>query len=976
MIIRRPQFEWTGLLLALLVLLLSACSSKQTIDEDPTIQMLAERAAKIEPLALPPLSRADVQRTYEQLAKTTNNAALRAIALQRLADLALEDRQAELAGEDLEEAEPTRAVSAEQQQADAAKQEAGLSKELNEELIAEAEQDLEQKSAGSAIHQYERLLTLYPDYEGNNRVMYQLARAYELNGDLDKTLGVLTGLVKKFPNEKNFDELQFRRGEILFTFREFEKAEKAYDSVLALGAASAYHGRAMFKRGWSVFKQGDTQRSLESYFAVLDSSFANGRKLSDFSRSELELLEDTLRIVSLSFSYLKGHESVTAFFKDYGHRDYEYSIYERLADLYLTQERAGDASETFMAFVEAYPQHRNSPLFTVRVIDIYKQAGRKDELLRAKADLVMAYGVGTEYWKNHDQALLTQLLPHLKSNLNDLTAYYHAQAQDSKKTADYRIAALWYRTFVRSFPNDKDTAAKNMLLAESLLDSGDVQGAAVEFEYTAYHYPPHAQSAEAAYAALLAHRSQAESLKGAAAKAKREIAIASGKRFVTNFPADKRAVNVMSKAAEELLALKDYRNAVGTAHYVVGHKRVLNAVQGTEKLARINWAIISQAEFELGHYPQAEAATLKRLQFSGANDKDKKDYMERLAAAIYKQGEQEKAAGNYRAAARHFLRVGKLTPSASIRVNADFDAAGALYANQDWAMAIPVLKAFVLTYPSHKLRSEADKNLALAYEKSGDWKRAADSYEVLYRSETNSNKKRLLLWQIAEFYEKAKRQDAAVEVYKRYVTAFPRPFDEAMEARHRLATIYLNKKQILARNYWLGKIIEADKEGPATDRSRYLAASASLELAGPTYVVFKKVRLVQPLKQNLKKKKKLMQESIKAFTDAANYGIEAVTTASTYNIAEIYSEFGKGLFDSERPKGLSPDELEQYDILLEEQAYPFEEKAIDVHVVNAARAITGVYDKWVRKSFSALSKLDPIRYAKSEKMEQVTHELE
>lgn len=975
--VQRSHPNWTLLLLVILSLGLSACASKKTIDEDPTIQMLANRAAKIEPQVLPPLSRADVKHTYEQLAETTSNDALRAIALQRLADIALENKQAELAGESIpkkattkapEKTQKTDAAEKAQAEADAAVQEAAASKAVKE--------DLEQENVGGAIHQYERLLTLYPDYAGNNRVMYQLARAYELNGELDKTLNVLTGLVKKYPNEKNYDELQFRRGEILFTFRDFENAEKAYDSVLALGEASAYYGRAMFKRGWAVFKQGDTQRSLKSYFAVLDRSFSGGRRLADFSRSELELLEDTLRIVSLSFSYLKGYESIAAFFNDYGHRDYEFRIYERLADLYLTQDRAGDASETLMAFVEQYPQHRNAPLFTVRVIDIYKAAGRKDDLLRAKADLVMAYGVGTTFWKNHDQALLTQLLPHLKHNLDDLTRYYHAQAQSSKKPADYRIAAHWYRTYVRSFPNDKETPGKNMLLAESLLDSGDVQAAAVEFEYTAYQYPPHAQSAEAGYAALLAHRAQIKTLKGAAALVKTKVSIASDKRFVATFPDDKRAVNVMSRAAEKLMALKDYENAIGTAYYVVGHDRVINGAAGTQKLSRINWAIIANGEFKLGHYSEAETATLKRLQYAMADDKDRKDYTELLAAAVYKQGEQARAVGDQRTAARHFLRVGKLTPKASIRANADFDAAAALFANKDWALAIPVLKAFVQAHPSNKLRGDADQKLALAYEKSGDWKHAADSYEVLYRSETDSNKKRLLLWQIAEFYEKAKRSDDAIEVYKRYVTTFPQPFDEAMEARNRLATMYLEKKQTQSRNYWLGKIIEANKEGPATDRSNFLAANAALELAGPTYVVYHRTRLVQPLKKNLKKKKKLMEESIKAYTDAANYGIEAVTTASTYRIAEIYSDFGRSLNDSERPKGLSAEEKEQYNILLEEQAFPFEEKAIDVHAVNAARATTGVYDEWVKKSFSALGKLDPIRYAKSEKTEQVIHAIE
>ena len=42
--------------------------------------------------------------------------------------------------------------------------------------------------------------------------------------------------------------------------------------------------------------------------------------------------------------------------------------------------------------------------------------------------------------------------------------------------------------------------------------------------------------------------------------------------------------------------------------------------------------------------------------------------------------------------------------------------------------------------------------------------------------------------------------------------------------------------------------------------------------------------------------------------------------------------------DSPRPKNLSKQEIEQYNLLLEEQAFPFEEKAIAAHVTNIARA--------------------------------------
>ena len=56
-------------------------------------------------------------------------------------------------------------------------------------------------------------------------------------------------------------------------------------------------------------------------------------------------------------------------------------------------------------------------------------------------------------------------------------------------------------------------------------------------------------------------------------------------------------------------------------------------------------------------------------------------------------------------------------------------------------------------------------------------------------------------------------------------------------------------------------------------------------------------------------------------------------------------------------------------MLLEEQAFPFEEKAIELHILNAQRAAAGVYDEWVRRSFARLAELSPARYARTERRE-------
>ena len=90
---------------------------------------------------------------------------------------------------------------------------------------------------------------------------------------------------------------------------------------------------------------------------------------------------------------------------------------------------------------------------------------------------------------------------------------------------------------------------------------------------------------------------------------------------------------------------------------------------------------------------------------------------------------------------------------------------------------------------------------------------------------------------------------------------------------------------------------------------------------------FRGVRLVAPLKKSLAAKRKALDVALKAYKDAVDYRVGEVTAAATFEMAELYRTLGKDVMASERPKGLSRDEREQYDTLLEEQAFPFEDMA-------------------------------------------------
>jgi hypothetical protein len=97
-----------------------------------------------------------------------------------------------------------------------------------------------------------------------------------------------------------------------------------------------------------------------------------------------------------------------------------------------------------------------------------------------------------------------------------------------------------------------------------------------------------------------------------------------------------------------------------------------------------------------------------------------------------------------------------------------------------------------------------------------------------------------------------------------------------------------------------------------------------------------------------------------------DYEVAEVTAAATYYMAEVYLEFSVALMESERPTGLSEAETIDYEMVIEEEAYPFEERAIDVHEENFELLAGGIYNAWVQKSLDKLGLLMPGRYAKNE----------
>ena len=380
------------------------------------------------------------------------------------------------------------------------------------------------------------------------------------------------------------------------------------------------------------------------------------------------------------------------------------------------------------------------------------------------------------------------------------------------------------------------------------------------------------------------------------------------------------------------------------------------------------WAVVANSSMDITEYPDAENAYSNVLALTPEGDETRPAVIDGLAAAIYKQGEQANLLEDYQGAAAHFLRIKELAPTSNIRSAAEYDAAAALIKVQDWAFASSVLEEFRVSHPEHELGTEATKQLAYIYREDGQIERSAMEHERIAAEATDAVLAREALLTAGELYDEADVLPEAVRVYERYVEEYPRPLDLAMETRTRLAEIFQQERMEDRYHDELGAIVALDNSAGAdrTDRSRFLAGNAALVLAQLTFDAFEEIRLVQPFEESLAEKQQRMDTALAAFEDLIDYQIADVTGAATYYIAEIYLEFSNSLLASERPAGLSPAELVDYELVIEEEAYPFEEQAIEVHEKNFELLAGGIHNEWVDQSLNKLVDLMPGRYARNE----------
>lgn len=890
---------------------------------------------ELRPEAVPDISLKEVARRYRKLLDNAEDPEVRVDALHRLTNLQ------SLAGDQLD-------ISPEEERA----------------LYRQA------------VDSYEMIVGSGVYYGRIDELLYQNAKAYAFIGEEENSIKRLEQLIGLYPDSDYALESRFRIAEHAFSLGDFETAERAYGEVIRRDGGGRFADKAEYMLGWSQFKLDRQQAAAGSFISVLDRYAEREGGFEGLSAVEANVVDDTFRILSIIAAYEGGAQMFERLLADRQPPSYEYLLYDRLADYYLANERYDDSVAANEAFIAKYPAHPQSPALARQIVSTYEAGRFEAEAIGSREDYIERFGAEERYAQLDSESQQA-----VRDYLDHVGRHYYRRGQDASQgttrltsagsasvegpsigaesRAFYETAAGYLEHWTRLLDNGF-RGEQLVLAADAWVRAGEPEKALPLYEIAGYREGEYDRAEDAAYAAVMIYR-----------------------RGLEQAPDDPAALHSLIDATERYLRIhvEDPRTLAVRAYtanlmFDRGHQEQAEAMalplthddRANEEQRRAGLLIVANVAYNTEQYDAAERYYRQALDEMPAGLALRSETAEKLAATIYRQGEVAASAGQTDRAVAQFLRVANANPGSPIAMKARYDAANTLLAATRWDAAINALLDFKQRYPDSELYEAADDKLLHAYESAGEFGKAADTLLAQVDRRTMPTEER---WKLriaaAEWYEKAARDASARGVYRRYLAEGTSAFgshEYQQELRWQLAEHARAEGDEQAARRGYQDLLANEEQTEGSERSSYLAGQSALYLAQASAEAFRDIRLTEPLRESLQRKRSALQTAIRQYEQAQQFGIAEVTSEATYAIAELYRTLARDMLESEPPSELNDLQRQQYTMLLEEQAYPFEEEAISLHQQNHALIEDRLWNPWIDKSLQSLAEIYPARYSR------------
>lgn len=830
-----------------------------------------------------------------------------------------------------------------------------------------------------AVQLYEWFLRDFPNDPKADQALFFLGYNYfELNKP-DKGKEYYQQLTKKHPDSPFIEESNFALGEYYFEREKWAEALKYYKAVASNKRARLY-SFALYKTAWCEYKTGAVKEALNSLVKVITAGRAakGSHDSSAGGVSRIRLATEAQKDLVVFYAEAGTPEGARGYFQEVAGEKQVFPLLEKLAYYYSDTGNREGARKIFRELIDERPNAPKAYDYQYQIVTMYVSTDRGEVFRNELYNWIQNYSPKSEWAKVNakDKELVARANQLIETTLRNFTLQQHQTAQNSRVPAAQKAAKESYELYFSTFKEGQKLDEMHFFYAELLFDMGEYDAASYHYGWVVENAPRSPYFEKSVLNTVLAAEKglpKEEELKKQVGESLEPVPF--NKKISTFESATLRYVKAFPKG-ENVPAMK-YK--LGALYYY--HNQFDKALETFNSIIR---------EYPKSQYAQYSANltldiyNLKKdysgLEKAGTEILSNQDLATSqvgsqvkgvLQRASFKRAQDLEAKKDYAGAAQAYEEFAKKNAGTELGTSAAFNSAVNYERAGDLSKAIGMY-AVVGADRSGKhddLKSKSSQFLAALYEKTGQYRKAAEAFEnyaskhekekdsisfrfnaAVIRDGMNSYNQAIANYQA--YFDKSKSSDRweaiflmaklqerrgniskAQDFYKQYYDARPKNPEQLIESAYRVAKIFAKRGKHDDAEDWYKKVIYQQKQYSTPEKpvGASYAAECKFVLVSKTFDELRAIKIpANPQKQQAAVQQKLallgkLKDQLK---DVIRYDDGPYVVNSLTLIGQAYQHMAASIYAVPLPKGLDEEGLKQYKAGVDKIAKPFHDDAV------------------------------------------------
>ncbi|MBX3021530.1 MAG: tetratricopeptide repeat protein [Bdellovibrionales bacterium] len=867
-----------------------------------------------------------------------------------------------------------------------------------------------------AIQLYEWFLRDFPNDPKSDQALFFLGYNYfELNQP-EKGKEYYQRLTKAFPKSPYIEESNFALGEYYFEREQWADALKHYRIVAANKRARLY-AFALYKTAWCEYKTGAVKQALVSLERVIRAGrqAKGSNDATAGGASRIRLATEAQRDLVIFYAEAGTPGGARAYFAEVAGESQVFNLMEKLAYYYADTGNRDGSRQIFRELISERPTAPKAYDYQYQIVTMYVSSDRNEVFRNELYNWIQNYRPGSEWAQANakDKELVARANQLIETTLRNFTLQQHQTAQNSRVAAAQKAAKQSYELYFSTFKEGPKIDEMHFFYAELLFDMGEFDAAAQHYGWIVDNAPNSPYFEKSALNTVLAaekglpkesdlKKNVGDSLEPVPFSKPVAVFEAAASRYTKQFPKGENVPAMKYK----LGALYYYHNQFDKAHAMFDN---IIKENGKSQYAKFSARLILDMFNLKKDYAGMENAGQSILANQDlANSELGSEVKGVIQRAQFKKANDLEAAKDYPGAAKAYeefatkYRGSELGTSASYNAAVNYERAGDLF------KAIGMYSVVVADRSDKNadIKEKSNQFLASLYEKTGQYKKAAEAFEnyarkhekdkagiafyfnaavirdgmnsynqaeanyKAYFDKSKSADKWDALYLSAKMNERRKSISKAQEQYQQYSDAGPKNPEQYIEAAYRIAKIYKMKNKQKDYEEWCGKIIFRHKKFSTPERplGASYAAECTYNRVYKTFEEFLAMRIsADPAKmqKTLNEKLSVLNRLKEQLKDVIRYDDGPYVVNSLALIGQANQHMAASIYKVPVPAAIKkdPELLKQYMAGIDKFAKPFQEEAVKSYesAIERGFKLEG-YGEGLKTAERELNRLDPAKF--------------